>query len=237
MTWPGLVRRGGYEADAKPTGRADDRRILGEAGGALSKLARLARIAGARLRAAVAGNEPTAERTAAKSGVEYADGALRDKHARAARDGARGKIIAAARVVGRGVRYFWEARDMNTEPKTPAGPVPTNDSLMHLLASIPEDYSWMDFKPILYDPAKLEAWLAKELARPEPDRYLDPEDPAAVEASEASAETESAALEFLNELTPEEQEMIEEAMRALWGREGAALMPVRISQRTRGRRE
>ena len=58
------------------------------------------------MRAKVAGNEPAAMRTAAKSGAEDADGALRDKHARLALGGARGQVIAAARVVGKGVRDF-----------------------------------------------------------------------------------------------------------------------------------
>ena len=45
-----------------------------------------------------------------------------------------------------------------------------------------------------------------------------------------------AALEFLRELTDEEVEKLETALRAVWGRAGAALMPVRIAQQIRPRR-
>ena len=120
------------------------------------------------------------------------------------------------------------------DPQRNANPaVPSNDALMTLLASVTETYSWPDFKPILYSPERLAAWLREKLAEPEPDQYLDPEDPAATELSGMSAEAEQAAMEFLRELTDEETEKLETALRAVWGREGAALMPVRIKQRTR----
>ena len=124
----------------------------------------------------------------------------------------------------------------NDPQRNPNPAVPSNDALMMLLASVTETYSWPDFKPILYSPERLAAWLREKLAEPEPDRYLDPEDPAATELSEMSAEAEMAALEFLRELTDEEVEKLETALRAVWGRAGAALMPVRIAQQIRPRR-
>jgi hypothetical protein len=113
------------------------------------------------------------------------------------------------------------------EDRAPTPP-PSYDQTMALLGSIMEMYSWKDFKVILYDPERLKAWLVENLSQPEPDRYLDPEDPAAVGLSELTAEAEHQALMFWQELSPAEHEMMKVAFLAVWGLEGAATLPVSL---------
>lgn len=96
---------------------------------------------------------------------------------------------------------------------------------MSLLATITGTYSWATFSEILNNPERLEAWLKEKLGTPEPEWYLDPEDPAAVELSELSADQESEAMEFLGELNPAEKAALKAAMVKLWGQAGAASLP------------
>lgn len=84
---------------------------------------------------------------------------------------------------------------------------------MLLLSGIMETYSWTQFKPILYSPDRLEAWVRDKM----------PKEPVS-----ASVEEETRALEFLGELNNEERAKIETAFRRVWGPKGAASLPISL---------
>ncbi len=98
---------------------------------------------------------------------------------------------------------------------------------MILLGGIMGTYSWLDFKPIISSPEKLQAWILENL-KPDPDSelMLHPDDPKAAELSELAMESEDAALEFWGQISKENQERMREAFRALWGPKGAGPLPL-----------
>ena len=98
---------------------------------------------------------------------------------------------------------------------------------MLLLGSIMATYSWTDFKPIIYDPEKLAAWILGNLkSDPDTELMLHPDDPKAAELSEMAMDSEDSALEFWAELSTAEQGMMQEAFKALWGPKGAGPLPL-----------
>jgi hypothetical protein len=104
---------------------------------------------------------------------------------------------------------------------------PSYDETMNLLGGIQETYSWLAFKAILDDPAKLKAWIQEEL-KSEPDEPMDPEDPRVGEGATVQADTEQNAMDFWGELTKEEQEKIRAAFLDLWGKEGLHGLPMSL---------
>lgn len=98
---------------------------------------------------------------------------------------------------------------------------------MILLGGIMETYSWTAFKPILYSPEKLQAWIREKL-KPDSDSelMLHPDDPKAAELLELAMESEDAALEFWGELSTEEQGMMKDAFQGIWGGQGRASLPL-----------
>ncbi len=88
-----------------------------------------------------------------------------------------------------------------------------------------QNYSWTAFKPILYSPDKLRAWILEKLTPDPEDLELHPDDPRVAEMSESNVENEDQAGEFWGELTKEEQEMFRAAFVEIWGRAGKAALP------------
>ena len=102
---------------------------------------------------------------------------------------------------------------------------PTSEQANQLLSGAMETYSWTAFKPILYSPEKLRAWILEKL-KPETDQFLDPDSEQAAEESMEAVEAEEKAIEFWQELDKKERMMIKEAFRAIWGKAGAAALPL-----------
>jgi len=107
-------------------------------------------------------------------------------------------------------RDYLEARTKTMKDETKHRNPPDYDQVMHLLGSIMETYSFRDFAPILHDPERLKDWLLKGNER----------------AEECSpADSEQKAMEFMNELSPEERALLRTAFLELWGKEGKAMLP------------
>ena len=103
---------------------------------------------------------------------------------------------------------------------------PSHDETTLLLSKVRPNYSWMQFKPILYDPEKLRSWILENLEwEAEETRPMHPDDPAVGEMGDELTRLELEALEFWAELNKEEQQMFHEAFRDLWGPKGAAPLP------------
>ena len=102
---------------------------------------------------------------------------------------------------------------------------PSHDETNRLLATIIQTYSWLDFKPILYSPEKLQSWILEHL---EPDSKLEmhPDDPRVAELSMLAVEQEDSALKLWGELTKEERRMMKDAFQEIWGRQGRASLPL-----------
>jgi hypothetical protein len=66
--------------------------------------------------------------------------------------------------------------------------------------------------------------------REETDTSLDPDDPVVEERGVVNAETEQQAIMFWKELNAEERTKMMAAVKELWGREGAALLPISLRQ-------
>ena len=104
-------------------------------------------------------------------------------------------------------------------------PAPNHDETNRLLATIIPNYSWTAFKPILYSPDKLRAWILENLTPDPQDLEMHPDDPRVAEMSVLNVGLEDEANEFWGELTKEEREMMQAAFVEIWGRAGKAALP------------
>lgn len=90
---------------------------------------------------------------------------------------------------------------------------PNHDATMRLLSGVTGTYSWPQFKPILYNPDQLREWVKKTIF---PVEELGPDE-------------EMKAFEFWGELTKEERQRFKTAFLELWGKEGAATLPMNLN--------
>src|SRR4051812_40899173 len=94
---------------------------------------------------------------------------------------------------------------------------PDDDEAMRILSRIIQDYTWAEFKPILYSPETLKRWLAEQ-QQPTSERTCHPDDPIVGELVTIAAHQEDKALEFLGELDPAERDMLTAAWVDVWGK-------------------